>query len=276
ICLKSCFGLGYARATENVTITNCLVSGFREGSLLDATYDRTLPRENFKPTGRIKFGTESNGGFKNITVSNCVFEFCRGLALETVDGGLLEDVTISNIAMRDIVNAPIFMRLGSRMRGPEGVPVGSLRRVMINNIVCSSAASGLGSIISGISGHEIEDIRLSDIYIQHLGGGSKENAAVQPAENENAYPEPTMFGAVMPSHGFFIRHARNVQLSHIEITYDKDDMRPPFVVQDVKGVDFFRVKAQHVPEVGTFALRRVTDFSVSQSRPLADTQLESV
>jgi len=276
ICLKSCFGLGFARATENVTITNCLVSGFREGSLLDATYDRTLPRENFKPTGRIKFGTESNGGFKNITVSNCVFEFCRGLALETVDGGLLEDVTISNITMRDICNAPIFIRLGSRMRGPAGVPVGALRRVIINNVVCSSASSGLSSIISGIPGHEIEDLRLSDIYIQHLGGGSKENAAVQPPENENAYPEPTMFGATMPSHGFFLRHAKNIQLSNIEIAYTNADLRPAFVVQDVKGVDFFRVKAQRVADASTFALTRVNDFSLSQSRPLTDTQLESV
>ncbi|HKF20095.1 MAG TPA: glycosyl hydrolase family 28-related protein [Candidatus Angelobacter sp.] len=276
ICLKSCFGLGYARATENVTITNCLVSGFREGSLLDATYDRTPPRENFKPTGRIKFGTESNGGFKNITVSNCVFEFCRGLALETVDGGLLEDVTISNITMREIVNAPIFMRLGSRMRGPEGVPVGAMRRVMISNVVCSSAGTGISSIISGIPGHEIEDVRLSDIYIRHLGGGSKEDAGVEPPEKENTYPEPTMFGPAMPSYGFFIRHARNLQLNNIEIAYDKDDLRPAFVVQDVKGIDVFRVKAQRVSDAATFALKRVTDFSLSQSRPLADTLLESV
>jgi polygalacturonase len=276
ICLKSCFGLGYARPTENVTITNCLVTGFREGSVLDATYDRTLPRENFKPTGRIKFGTESNGGFKNITVSNCVFEFCRGLALETVDGGLLEDVTISNITMRDIVNAPIFMRLGSRMRGPEGVPVGRLRRVMISNLVCSGAASGLGSIISGIPGHEIEDVRLSDVYIQHQGGGSREDAVIQAPENENAYPEPTMFGGTLPSHGFFIRHAKNIQLSNIEVVYAKEDWRPAFVVQDVKGIDFFRVKAQRASEAPTFALKGVTDFSVSQSRPLADTLLESV
>ncbi len=60
----------------------------------------------------MKFGTESNGGFKNITISNVVFEYCRGLALETVDGGLLEDIAISNITMRDISNAPIFLRLG--------------------------------------------------------------------------------------------------------------------------------------------------------------------
>src|SRR5215813_9566239 len=238
ICLKSCFGLGYARATEKVTISNCLVSGYRAGTLLDATFDRTLPRENFRPTGRIKFGTESNGGFKNITISNCVFEFCRGLALETVDGGLLEDVTINNITMRDVSNSPIFLRLGSRMRGPGGVPVGALRRVIISNVVCSNALSSLASIISGIPGHEVEDIRLSDIYIQHQGGGSGENALIQPPENENAYPEPTMFGATMPDHGFFIRHAKNIHMSNLEIVYAKEDRRPAFVLQDVKGADF--------------------------------------
>jgi polygalacturonase len=276
ICLKSSFGLGYARATEKVTITNCFVSGFQEGTLLDGTYNRTLPRPNFSPTGRIKFGTESNGGFKNITISNCVFEFCRGLALETVDGGILEDVTINNITMRDITNAPIFLRLGSRMRGPEGVPVGVLRRVIISNVMCSNAASGLGSIVSGIPGHDIEDITLSDIYIQHQGGGSKDSATLQPPEDEAKYPEPTMFGPVLPSHGFFIRHAKNIHLNNVEIVGLKEDARPVFVVQDVKGADFFRVKAQRAPDASTFALKNVADFSLTQSRPLPDTQLENV
>src|SRR5262249_61610986 len=134
---------------------------------------------------------------------------------------------------------------------------------------CEAARSGVVRTSTRIPGHEVDGVRVRDIHLRPGGGGSRENAAAQPAENENAYPEPTMFGPVMPSHGFFIRHARNVQLSHIEITYDKDDMRPPFVVQDVKGVDFFRVKAQHVRDAGTFALRRVTDFSVSRSRTLA-------
>src|SRR5213596_3918235 len=74
--------------------------------------------------GRIKFGTESNGGFRNVTISNCVIEDCRGIALETVDGGLLEDVSISNITMRGVTDVPLFIRLGRRMRGPDGVPVG--------------------------------------------------------------------------------------------------------------------------------------------------------
>jgi hypothetical protein len=162
------------------------------------------------------------------------------------------------------------------MRGPEGVPVGAMRRVMISNLVCSGAASGLGSIISGIPGHEIEDVRLTDVYIQHQGGGSKEDAGVQPPEKEDAYPEPTMFGPALPSHGFFIRHARNIQLSNIEVVYGKEDLRPAFVVQDVKGIDFFRVKAQRASNAATFALKGVTDFSISQSRPLADTLLDSV
>src|SRR5581483_11192955 len=116
ICLKSSYGLGFARATENVTITNCQVSGYDEGTFLDGTCKREYKKYSHNSTtGRIKFGTESNGGFKNITISNCIFDYSRGLALETVDGGLLEDVTITNITMRDITNAPIFLRLGSRM-----------------------------------------------------------------------------------------------------------------------------------------------------------------
>jgi len=118
ICLKSSFALGYARATENVTITNCNVTGYHTGTMLNGE----RKKEGSASHGRIKMGTESNGGFKNITISNCVFERCRGLALETVDGGLLEDVTISNITLRDVSNTPFFIRLGARMRGPEDVP----------------------------------------------------------------------------------------------------------------------------------------------------------
>jgi polygalacturonase len=161
IVLKSSFALGYASATENVTISNCLVSGYDIGSMLDATYKTTVKEapDHDGPTGRLKLGTESNGGFKNITISNIVFDHCRGLALETVDGGLLVDVTITNITMRDVVNAPLFLRLGSRMRGPKGVSVGELRTINISNIVVWNADPRYASIIAGIPGHDVEDVR---------------------------------------------------------------------------------------------------------------------
>ena len=85
------------------------------------------------------------------------------------------------------------MRLGGRMRGPDNTPVGTLKRVIISNLVCSNSVSGLGSIISGIPGHSVEDVKISNIQILHQGGGTKEDAAYQPPEYEDMYPEPTMF-----------------------------------------------------------------------------------
>jgi polygalacturonase len=277
ICLKSSYALGSPRATESVTITNCSVSGsFKEGALLDGSFARFEATASVPRTGRIKFGTESNGGFKNIVISNVTFDGCQGLALETVDGGLLEDVTITNISMRDIVSAPIFLRLGSRMRGPVGVPVGLLRRVLISNLVCSNSASRLASIISGIPGHAIEDVKLSNILVQHRGGGTEEMAAVEPPELEDAYPEPGMFGP-MPAHGLYVRHAKNIEISGFELTTLEADVRPAFVMQDVEGADLSDIRMPaSVAGAPSFRLQDVDDFSVRDSDGTPDIRLDHV
>jgi len=278
ICLKSSHGLGFARATENVTITNCEVSGYDEGTMLDGTYKRDYRAANgtFSPTGRVKFGTESNGGFKNITISNIVFDYCRGLALEAVDGALLEDVTITNITMRDISNSPIFMRLGNRARGPkETTTVGKLRRVILSNFVVYNADPKQASIISGIPNNYIEDVRLSNIRIYTKGGGTKEQAALIPPEKEDAYPEPTMFGEI-PAYGFFVRHVKGLTMTDVEVSYIKDDMRPAFTLEDVNGADFHRVRAQRMPDGFAFVLKNVTDFRTNQCWPVPDIQLAKV
>ena len=278
ICLKSSHGLGYARATENVTITNCQVSGYDVGTLLDGTYKREYRAANgtFSPTGRIKFGTESNGGFKNVTINNCVFDYSRGLALEAVDGALLEDVTISNITMRDISNSPIFLRLGSRLRGPQQTTkVGALRRVIISNVVVHNADPKYASIISGVPGFLIEDVRLSNIRIYAQGGGTKEQAALDPPEREAMYPEPTMFGE-LPAYGFFIRHVKGLQMRDVEMSYLKSDMRPPIWLNDVSGISFINLRTQRETDVPAFILKDVSNFSLIQSWPLPDQRLERV
>src|SRR6266571_4481967 len=276
ICPKSSYGLGFARATENVTITNCQVSGYDEGTFLDGTYKREYKKYGHNsPTGRIKFGTEGNGGFKNITISNCVFDYCRGLALEAVDGALLEDVTINNITMRDISNSPIFLRLGNRVRGPQGTPVGALRRVNIDNVIVYNAEPRYASLISGIPGHDIEDLRLSNIRVYYQGGGTKEQAALEPPEKANDYPEPTMFGEI-PAYGFFIRHVRGLEMSDVAVTYLKDDARPAFILSDAKVVDLRNIKARHGQGLPSFILKDVEDFLLQQSQPLPDTKLATV
>jgi polygalacturonase len=270
IVLKSSYALGEARATENVTITNCMVSGYDLGTLADGTF-RTGP---YGRTGRVKFGTESNGGFKNIAISNVIFEYCRGLALETVDGGLLEDVTISNLTMRN-VQMPFFLRLGARMRGPAGVPVGALRRVNISDVVVYNADPRYPSTLAGIPGHNIQDVRISNVR-HHLAGGLSPSDAVQdPPELENAYPEPSMFGT-LPAYGFFIRHADGITLDNVEVRYGALDTRPAFVLKDVNDADFHHNRADKAPDVPTFVLDAVDAFTVTTSRPVADTHLDHV
>lgn len=269
ICPKSSFALGYARATENVTISNCYVTGIYDyGTLLDGSFKRMhYPLGARPPAGRIKCGTESNGGFKNIIISNCVFESCRGLALETVDGGLIEDITISNLTMRGVVHSPLFLRLGTRMRGPQGVAPGVLKRVILSNIVSSNSTAEYPSIISGVPGSLVEDVKIADMYLHQLGGGTKEWAALDPPEKENSYPEATMFGT-LPARGFFVRHARNLEFSNIEIATENPDDRPAFWMHDVQGVDLFRVKAGR--NTAAYSLRDVKDFRSFGSRDFKD------
>jgi polygalacturonase len=236
IVLKSSYALGYPRATENVTISNCVVSGFDRGSLLDGTYrHKPVEQEGLGgPIGRIKFGTETNGGFKNITITNCVFENCEGLALETVDGGDLEDVQISNITMRDIVSAPIFIRLGRRLRGPAGTQPGELQRVTISNVTVYNADPRQSCIITGIPGHDIKDVTLSNIQIWYRGGGTLSQAAINPPEIADGYPDPAFFGD-MPAYGLFARHVEGLTLDNVQFHTLAPDQRPAIVFQDVSG-----------------------------------------
>ncbi|MEO7673495.1 MAG: glycoside hydrolase family 28 protein [Pyrinomonadaceae bacterium] len=274
IVLKSSYALGFNRATENVTITNSQVSGFDLGTFLDGTFQttqRSAPDLD-SVTGRIKFGTESNGGFKNIAISNINFVHSRGLAIETVDGGNIEDVSISNITMRDIGNSPIFIRLGKRQRAPEGTPVAQIRRIIIDNIVVSDADPHYASIIAGIEESSVEDVRLSNIRIHYKGGGTKADALRQVPENEKGYPEPSMFG-VLPAYGFYIRHAKGITFDNVEVSFAGDDARPAFVLDDVKSASFFRIKAQTMNDVPKFVLKNVFDFGIWQSWKIKDTQL---
>ncbi len=268
ICLKSSFALGFARSAENITITNCQVSGFDRGTFINGTYMRNEAKivpDRQGPTGRIKFGTEGNGGFKNITISNCVFQFCRGLALETVDGALLEDVTISNITMRDIGNSPIFLRLGARMRGPEGVPVGELRRILISDITVYNADSHFSSMIVGIPGHDIKDVKLNNIriYYRPIDSPAVKIQHLVP-EHVKDYPEPERFG-VIPAYGFYIRHAQNIEMNNVEVSYMGPETRPAVILEDVKQISFSNFKAQTPVNVPAIIQRGGDGFSIVQS-----------
>ncbi len=268
---KSSFALGYARTTENVTISNCYVSGsYQVGTVLDGTRKPLIADRSTWLLGRIKCGTESNGGFKNIAITNCVFDQCWGLALETVDGAVMEDITVSNLTLRGGLSAPIFLRLGRRMRGPAGTPIGSLKRVLIDNITCSNT-SPLPVVVAGIDGHPVEDIKISNVFLDQPGGGDAALAARVPPANEDKYPDPNMFGP-LPASGAFIRNARNIEIDHFEVAVRAPDARAAFWLQDVDGFDGSFLKASGTP---VFSLDRVTRFRTFGS-DVSDRRYESL
>jgi polygalacturonase len=271
ICPKSSFALGYARPTRNVTISNCLVTGYYElGTVLDGTFKKFAPDFRVPRTGRIKFGTESNGGFINMAVSNCIFEGCQGFALESDDGALLEDVTITNTTMRDLSSGPVFMRLGSRLRGPkDSTKVGTIKRVLISNLNCYNAPTKISSILAGIPGYSIEDVKIADVYVQTAGGGTLDPTPTP--EFETKYPEPSMFG-VTPASGFFLRHLRNLEMSHVEVENATPDARPAFYLSEVERADFFAITAPK----DAFSLHQVKDLRIGWSRATADITLANV
>jgi polygalacturonase len=300
ITLKGSHALGEARVSENITITNSLVSGFEIGSLLDGTYKRTVQRapDRDGPTGRIKIGTESEGDFRNITITNIVFDTARGLAFESVDGSHIEDIAVSNITMRNLSNAPIFIRLGSRMRAPEGTAIGSIKRISISNVTAYSADPRYGSIISGIPGHDVEDVKLNGIRLVYRGGLSLDDAAKQPAdlvntfffratggvpprqpydtpEREKEYPEPSMFG-IMPAYGFFIRHAKGIELNDVDVSYIKEDRRPAFVFDAVEGITLENCKAQKAGGAVTLVMMNAKGVEAHHCAGLADFRGDSL
>lgn len=275
ICPKSSYALGYARPCKNFTIANCWVTGdYQLGTILDGTFKRITPGTHVSHNGRIKCGTESNGGFINFTITGCVIEGSLGYALESVDGALLEDITISNTTMRDVFSGALFLRLGARLRGPkDSTKVGTLKRVLISNLDCYNSSGRQASILSGIPDHTIDDVKLDNIYIETAGGGTAEQAAIQVPELETGYPEPGRFGPT-PSSGFFLRHIRNLEMSHVEVVNGAVDARPAFYLDDVDRADFFAITAPR--NAGhAFALHNVKDLRIGWSRAAADATLSS-
>ena len=238
LTLKSTAG----RPTENVTVTNCVLSSH---------------------CNAFKAGTESSGGFKNITLSNCAIrpskhpdvgcgrrEGLAGIALEIVDGGTLDGVTISNVTMKG-TSAPIFMRLGNRARPYQPdmppPPVGTFRNVSINNIVATEAWPN-GCSITGIPGHPIENVSLSNIKITFQGEGEGEHSMWEVPENEAKYPESTMFGT-LPSYGFFCRHVDGLTFQNVKLGLEKTDNRPALICDDVAGLSLDGFDVQAAPGI---------------------------
>ncbi len=234
---KSSYALGEHRITENLMITNCLVTGYEVGSLLDGT---RVPGKN--QVGRIKFGTESSGGFRNVTITNCTFHCSMGLALMSVDGAVLENFTISNITMTDVRKYGIHITTGTRNRSPDVTKPSRMRNVDISNIVMDGVDKMAGIIITGIPEQPIENLRLENIRLITRGGGTRKDAQKEIPE-QGGYPKAVWAGD-LSAYGIFARHVKNLELSDISITYERPEFRPAARFYNIDGLRLVNLNAQ--------------------------------
>jgi polygalacturonase len=238
LCPKSSFALGRRVLTENLTIVNCQVSGFEVGTLLDGTM-KPSPRHN----GRIKFGTESAGGFRNCTVANCTFRSCKGLALEEVDGGIMENISINNLTMTDVPDYAIYITTGKRNRAPMSESPSVCRNISISDVIADGVGKAAGVEIFGLPDHPLEGIRLDNIRIISNGGGAVTNATHMPRELAYDYPDPGREGT-MPAYGIFARHVKGLELANINFSFKTNDFRPAIICADVNKLEIDNFKAQ--------------------------------
>jgi polygalacturonase len=283
ICLKSSYALDALVSTQDVTIASCAVSGCYEmGAVLNGSFAKFTPGSGVPQCGRIKYGTESNGGCQRIAISNCLFEGCNGLAIESVDGAICEDITVTNLTMRDLVSGPLFFCLGDRLRAPAGTSVGVLRRISVQNVVASNCNEEYTNILTGIPGHDIEDIHIAGFYMQQRGGGTAQQAQTVPPEHDTpgigCYPDPTAFGPI-PAQGFFLRHIRGLVVSQAQIAAVAPDARYAFVLQDVYTSWFQGIMVptyQNSPMGFAFwpvGSPQIGDFHIHLSQAMADTDI---
>lgn len=240
LVLKSSYALKKPVITEHIAITNCVITGYKLGSLLDGSY---IPEPVSWVCGRFKLGTESNGGYKNISLSNSTFMYSSGLAFEEVDQGIMENITVSNITMNHVHHYPIYITTGCRNRGPkERTTVSTGRNIMISNMVANDVDSLAGIIVTGMPDEPLRNITLSNIQLQFRGGGRAELAKREYREQGKNYPEPR-FAKETPAYGLFARHVDGLEVNNVTFRTMKPEYRPAAMLVDVKNESITNLKA---------------------------------
>lgn len=255
ICLKSS---DRKRRCENIFIANCTIRS---------------------SASAIKLGTASWGGFKKITIKDIkVYDNYRSaIALEAVDGGIMEDIDVSNVHAVNTGNA-IFIRLGHRNKDSV---YSIARRIRISNLTAEIPAGKpdkgypyegplvkvahniFPSSIAGLPGHPVEDVVLENIKIVYKGVADKNKARVSIdslaaiPENEGSYPEFSMFGE-LPAWGFYARHASGITFKNVTLSHLGSDFRSACVFDDVNVLNLHGLSIPQVKGLPVVVLRKVS------------------
>ncbi len=222
----------------------------------------------------LQFGSETAGDFRNVNFWNIRIgrAMKAGIGITCNDSAIIDGVNYSNIVIKGAAS-PIYMLITDRLRtGEPGVKTGTIKNVHIMNVTATDCQPGrqgpvYPSTISGRPESSLENITLENVSITYKGGGSKDDVNVIPP-----YPKdysPRSLGP-RPASGFYIRHVKNLTFKNVAFAFEQPDERPPIVAQDVDGLHFDGFKTEKPPDVATFKLDSVMNFTLQNSPGLTN------
>ena len=310
--------------SKNVRITNSRVNSSDDGICLKSE-DRNSLCENVlianchirSSANAVKLGTASHGGFRNIMVRDIeVWDTYRSvIALEAVDGGILENIDVRNMTGVNTGNA-MLIRLGHRNKDnvysrvkniyignikvqvPKGKPdagypiEGPLLKYPPNFV--KNPANPYQSVspwnhstfdttavvyphnvfpssITGLPGHEPENITLENIEIHYDGGGSREtnffplDSLHAITEAETSYPEFSMFGE-LPAWGMYVRHVKGLNMKNVRLILNNPDYRIGMLFDDVQGLQLENIAIPFCNALPAILLNNVKEHSIKNMK----------
>jgi polygalacturonase len=230
---------GHDHPSRDITVSGCRIwsacNAFKIGTETHDSFDRIVFRDSHL------YGGSDNPLERPIA----------GVAIESVDGSHLSDILVTNVTMSN-VRAPIFIRLGhrggnsERTRQVEPRVPGTIRNVAIRDV--TAERSGFESSITGIPGHDVEGVTLSNVALQYDGGGLAGWVTDEVVDKEviARYPEAQMFGR-LPAYGLYCRHVSGLRLMDVKMSLIGDEARPMLVCDDVKNLLVYGVNAGKAP-----------------------------
>jgi len=284
---------------KNVRLTNCFVNAADDGICLksgdkndwnDSIYIANCTVRS--SANAIKLGTGSTGGFKNVKIENIkIYDtFRSAVALETVDGGVLENIDVNNIVATNTGNG-IFIRLGHRNKDDR---YGVLRNISIKNVKIEIPFdrpdknydlrgpdlaffhNPFPCSITGIEGHNVENVSLENIEITYPGRGN-DGLAILPIyrlkdvpEQKTEYPEFSMFGE-LPAWAFYVRHVAGLTMKNVSVKAEAPDYRPAFVFDDVNGLKLSEIKIEEADSDKQIILKDVEKADLNVNSELLKT-----
>ncbi|SFW66188.1 glycoside hydrolase family 28 protein [Chitinophaga sancti] len=185
ICMKSS-GDGSSAALSDILIAECIV---------------------YRAHGGFVIGSNTDGGMRNIYVTNCLFEGSDvGIRVKSNKGrgGLVKDIYIDSIRMVSIVNEAVSFDTyyeAATLTDAATVKIPEFCNFYISNIICNGAKTAM--LFRGLPEMPVHDLHFKNVYIQAEKGVVA--TAIKDLQFKNVHFQTSQQPAIPPEAASFIK-----------------------------------------------------------------------